>query len=113
LRAVAVHTSDETLRAPSSAKLREIPVGPKAQRRRIRSSPTNTPTRTLLGAVPRSLGAYFNGHGVRETQQTSRCTALMDHPRADAPDGLPYDESRAAHRPSPKARERPYGRDRK
>ncbi|WP_286759942.1 MULTISPECIES: valine--tRNA ligase [Sulfitobacter] len=88
--AVAVHTSDERY-APIVGKLCEIPVGPKAQRRRIPIITDEYPDKNFGSGAVKITGAHdFNDYGVAKRNNIP-LYALMDTRGAMRADGLPYD----------------------
>ena len=92
--AVAVHTSDERY-APIVGKLCEIPVGPKAQRRRIPIITDEYPDKTFGSGAVKITGAHdFNDYGVAKRNNIP-LYALMDTRGAMRADGLPYDAAAA------------------
>ena len=92
--AVAVHTSDERY-APIVGKLCEIPVGPKAQRRRIPIITDEYPDKNFGSGAVKITGAHdFNDYGVAKRNNIP-LYALMDTRGAMRADGLPYDEAAA------------------
>ena len=92
--AVAVHTSDERY-APIVGKLCEIPVGPKAQRRRIPIITDEYPDKTFGSGAGKITGAHdFNDYGVAKRNNIP-LYALMDTRGAMRADGLPYDAAAA------------------
>ncbi|WP_289085638.1 class I tRNA ligase family protein, partial [uncultured Sulfitobacter sp.] len=75
--AVAVHTSDERY-APIVGKLCEIPVGPKAQRRRIPIITDEYPDKNFGSGAVKITGAHdFNDYGVAKRNNIP-LYALMD-----------------------------------
>ena len=92
--AVAVHTSDERY-APIVGKLCEIPVGPKAQRRRIPIITDEYPDKNFGSGAVKITGAHdFNDYGVAKRNNIP-LYALMDTRGAMRADGLPYDAAAA------------------
>ncbi|UOA24040.1 Valine--tRNA ligase [Sulfitobacter pontiacus] len=92
--AVAVHTSDERY-APIIGKLCEIPVGPKAQRRRIPIITDEYPDKNFGSGAVKITGAHdFNDYGVAKRNNIP-LYALMDTRGAMRADGLPYDAAAA------------------
>ncbi len=92
--AVAVQTSDERY-APIVGKLCEIPVGPKAQRRRIPIITDEYPDKNFGSGAVKITGAHdFNDYGVAKRNNIP-LYALMDTRGAMRADGLPYDAAAA------------------
>ena len=92
--AVAVHTSDERY-APIVGKLCEIPVGPKAQRRRIPIITDEYPDKNFGSGAVKITGAHdFNDYGVAKRNNIP-LYARMDTRGAMRADGLPYDAAAA------------------
>jgi len=92
--AVAVHTSDERY-APIVGKLCEIPVGPKAQRRRIPIITDEYPDKNFGSGAVKITGAHdFNDYGVAKRNNIP-LYALMDTRGTMRADGLPYDAAAA------------------